>query len=94
VPSSCLPLGMKVDDCRTKLVPVTPTTQLLLHRLLAISFASDAAEEDVIKKNIAGYICVTDVDTEKGRMTVLSPSPGPLPKLLLLLSEIQFMDNQ
>jgi len=93
ISESCLPLGMKAEDTRTKLVSVTPSTSTLLHRLLAISFASNPASEEVVKKNIAGYVCVTDVDVEKGKMTVLSPSPGPLPKLLLLQSDIQFMDT-
>ncbi len=88
-----MPLGMKAEDTRTKLVSVTPTASALVHHLLAISFASNPATEEVVKKNIAGYVCVTDVDVEKGKMTVLSPSPGPLPKLLLLLSDIQFMDS-
>jgi polyribonucleotide 5'-hydroxyl-kinase len=93
IPQSCMPLGMKGDETRTKLVAVTPTQAALLHRLLAVSFATEESE-DVVRTNIAGYICVTDVDMDKGRMTVLSPQPGPLPKTLLLLSDIQFMDSQ
>lgn len=94
VPQSCMPLGMKGDEARTKLVSVTPTSQALLHRLLAVSFATDEVNEDVVKTNVAGFVCVTDVDLEKGRITVLSPQPAPLPKTLLFLSDIQFMDSQ
>lgn len=93
VPQSCMPLGMKGDETRTKLVAVTPTGPALLHRLLAVSFATDENQEDVVKTNVAGFVCVTDVDLEKGRMTVLSPQPAPLPKTLLFLSDIQFMDS-
>jgi len=93
IPQSCMPLGMKGDETRTKLVAVTPTQANLAHRLLAVSFATEESE-DVVRTNIAGYVCVTDVDIDKGRMTVLSPQPGPLPKTLLLLSDIQFMDSQ
>jgi polyribonucleotide 5'-hydroxyl-kinase len=89
-----MPLGMKGEETRTKLVSVTPTNSGLLHRLLAVSFATDDSDDTVIKTNVAGYVCVTDVDIEKGRMTVLSPQPGPLPKTLLLLSDITFMDAQ
>jgi len=89
-----MPLGMKGEETRTKLVAVTPTGNGLLHRILAVSFATDEQSEEVIKTNIAGYVCVTDVDIDKGRMTVLSPQPGPLPKTLLLLSDITFMDAQ
>ena len=35
----------------------------------------------------------TNVDMERQSMTVLSPQPRPLPKTLLLLSDIQFMDS-
>ncbi|CAG7838440.1 unnamed protein product [Allacma fusca] len=95
IPLSCLPLGMKGDETRTKLVAVVnPTAATLLHRLLAISFATDETQQDVIQTNVAGFVCVTDFDQDKGKMTVLSPQPGPLPKTLLLLSEIQFMDAQ
>jgi polyribonucleotide 5'-hydroxyl-kinase len=89
-----MPVGMKTDETRTKLVSVTPTASALLHHLLAISFASSPTDEEPVKKNVVGYVCVTEVDMEKGRMTVLSPQPGPLPKLVLLLSDIQFMDSQ
>jgi len=94
IPQSCMPLGMKGEESRTKLVSVTPNASTLLHRLLAVSFAADESQEDVVRTNVAGFVCVTDVDMEKGRMTVLSPQQGPLPKTLLLLSDIQFMDSQ
>lgn len=89
-----MPLGMKGDETRTKLVPVTASAASLVHRLLAVSMATDENSEDVIGTNVAGFVCVTEVDDEKKRMTVLSPQPGPLPKTLLLVSDIQFMDSQ
>ncbi|KAJ8881351.1 hypothetical protein PR048_017832 [Dryococelus australis] len=91
LPDSCMPLGMKAEDNMTKLVAVTPGPNLL-HHLLAVSFAS-SVEEDVITTNVAGFICVTNVDMERQCMTVLSPQLRPLPKTLLLLSEVQFMDS-
>ncbi|CAG2056979.1 unnamed protein product [Timema podura] len=91
LPDSCMPLGMKAEDNMTKLVVVTPGPNLL-HHLLAVSFAA-STEEDVITTNVAGFICVTNVDMERQCMTVLSPQLRPLPKTLLLLSEIQFMDS-
>uniref|UniRef100_A0A023F4J3 Protein CLP1 homolog n=2 Tax=Triatoma infestans TaxID=30076 RepID=A0A023F4J3_TRIIF len=91
LPDSCMPLGMKADDNMTKLVHVQPGLHLL-HHLLAVSFAT-SPEDDVITTNIAGYICVTNVDLEMHTVTVLSPQPRPLPDTLLLLSEVQFMDS-
>ena len=55
LPSSCMPLGMKAEDNLTKLVAVTPGPSLLYH-LLSVSFAN--SPQDVIQRNVAGFICV------------------------------------
>lgn len=91
LPDSCMPLGMKAEDNMTKLVAVQPGPNLL-HHLLAVSFAS-STDEEVITTNIAGYICVTNVDVDNQTLTVLSPQPRPLPDTLLILSDVQFMDS-
>lgn len=91
LPASCMPLGMKAEDNLTKLVAVTPGPNLL-HHLLSVSFA-DSPEDDVVQTNVAGFVCVTNVDTERQTFTVLSPQPRPLPNTVLLLSDIQFMDS-
>ncbi|XP_055535949.1 protein CLP1 homolog [Wyeomyia smithii] len=91
LPDSCLPLGMKKEDNYTKLVPVQPGPQLL-HHILAVSFA-ESTEENVIQTNVAGFICVTNVNMEKEVLTILSPQPRPLPQTILLVSELQFMDS-
>lgn len=91
LPDSCMPLGMKAEDNMTKLVAVQPGPNLL-HHLLAVSFAENT-DEDVITSNVAGFICVTNVDIERQTITVLSPQPRPLPNTLLILSELQFMDS-
>ncbi|XP_004525577.1 protein CLP1 homolog [Ceratitis capitata] len=90
LPDSCMPIGMKAEDNKTKVVAVTPSPSLL-HHILAISFA-ETTDEDVIGTNVAGFVCVTDVDMERQTITVLSPQPRPLPNNVLLLSELQFMD--
>ncbi|KOC64300.1 Protein CLP1 like protein [Habropoda laboriosa] len=91
LPASCMPLGMKAEDNLTKLVAVTPGPNLL-HHLLSVSFA-DSPEDDVVQTNVAGFVCVTNVDVERQAFTVLSPQPRPLPNTVLLLSDIQFMDS-
>lgn len=91
LPDSCMPMGMKAEDTHTKLVPVTPGLGLL-HHVLSISFAS-SAEQDIIQTNVVGFICVTGVDMERQSITVLSPQPRPLPRNILVLSEVQFMDS-
>lgn len=91
LPDSCMPLGMKSDDNKTKLVPVKPSQRDLLNNLLAVSFATNP--EDLIVTNAAGFVCVTDINVEEEKLTVLSPQPRPLPDTLFLLSDVQYVDN-
>jgi len=91
LPDSCLPLGMKITDNKTKLVAVNPNPRDLLNHVLAISFTS--ATEDVIITNVAGFVVVTDIKVDEQKLVVLSPQPRPLPDTLLLLSEVQYVDS-
>ena len=91
LPDSCLPLGMKITDNKTKLVAVHPNPRDLLNRVLAVSFTSTV--EDVISTNVAGFVVVTEVKMEEQKMVVLSPQPRPLPDTLLLLSDVQYVDG-
>lgn len=86
-----MPLGMKSEDNQTKLVAVQLTTRDLLNHVVSVSFAS--ATEDLIMTNIAGFICITDVNMDEQKVTILSPQPRPLPDTLLLLSDIQYVDS-
>ncbi|CAH1788632.1 unnamed protein product, partial [Owenia fusiformis] len=63
LPDSCLPAGNKSEDNELKLVPVLPG-QSILHRVLCVSLAK-SEEEDVVSKNVAGFIVVTLVDMER-----------------------------
>ncbi|KAG2464268.1 CLP1 kinase, partial [Polypterus senegalus] len=90
IPDSCLPLGMSQEDNQLKLVPVTPGRDLV-HHLLSVSTA-DSPDENIIETSVAGFIVVTNVDTEHQVFTVLSPAPRPLPKNILLIMDIRFMD--
>lgn len=56
LPDSCMPLGMKASDNMTKLVAVQPGPSLL-HHILSVSFA-ESLEEDVLRTNVAGFVCV------------------------------------
>eukprot|EP00092_Neocalanus_flemingeri_P007445 GFUD01008041.1.p1 GENE.GFUD01008041.1~~GFUD01008041.1.p1 ORF type:complete len:444 (+),score=129.18 GFUD01008041.1:63-1334(+) len=91
LPDSCLPLGMKITDNKTKLVAVNPNPRDLLNHVLAVSFTSGT--EDVIITNVAGFVVVTDIKVEEQKLVVLSPQPRPLPDTLLLLSEVQYVDS-
>ena len=91
LPDSCLPLGMKVSDNKTKLVAVNPNPRDLLNRVLSVSFTNTV--EDVIMTNTAGFLVVTEVKHDDQKLVVLSPQPRPLPDTLLLLSDVQYVDS-
>lgn len=73
-----------------RLVHVTPSPSLA-HHVLAVSLC-ESPSDDVVGTNVAGFICVTEVHLDKASMTVLCPQPLPLPRSILILSEITFMD--
>lgn len=90
VPDSCLPIDVKQSDHETKLVAVDPS-QDLLHTLCGLSLAN-SLDEDLVRTNLAGFVCITDVDMDRKVLTVLAPAPYPLPRSFLLVSSIRFMD--
>ncbi|XP_014774939.1 polyribonucleotide 5'-hydroxyl-kinase Clp1 [Octopus bimaculoides] len=89
LPDSCLPLGMKSQDSKTKLVPVQPGVNLM-HHVLSMSAATTL--EKLVEVNVLGFVVVTSVDAERQVFTVLAPAPRPLPKTYLLQMDIQFLD--
>ncbi|XP_056387452.1 polyribonucleotide 5'-hydroxyl-kinase Clp1 isoform X3 [Hyla sarda] len=92
IPDSCLPLGMSQEDNQLKLVPVTPGRDMAHHLLSVVPIDGGTADEGLEEKNVAGFIVITGVDTENQTLTVLSPAPRPLPKCVLLIMDIRFMD--
>lgn len=91
IPNTLMPLDMQKTDLETKLEPVTPGLNMM-HHILALSF-STTVEEDVVRTSVAGFVCVTNVDTSRQMLTLLSPQPKPLPETIYLMSDVQFMDN-
>eukprot|EP00163_Fabomonas_tropica_P002534 TRINITY_DN1194_c0_g1_i1.p1 TRINITY_DN1194_c0_g1~~TRINITY_DN1194_c0_g1_i1.p1 ORF type:complete len:199 (+),score=22.71 TRINITY_DN1194_c0_g1_i1:906-1502(+) len=62
----------------------------LVHHVLAVSFAT--SESEVTRANVAGFVYCQSVNEEQGTITVLSPSPGPLPNQVLLLGTITWSE--
>ncbi|XP_003240388.2 protein CLP1 homolog [Acyrthosiphon pisum] len=84
-------LDMQKTDLETKLEPVTPGPHMIQH-VLALSF-STMVEEDVVKNSVAGFVCITNVETSPQMLTLLSPQSKPLTETIYLMSDVQFMDN-
>lgn len=90
VPDSCLPIGATKEDGSTALLAVQPNKDLL-NSLLSVSMAT-GSDEDIINHPSAGFVCIMGVNMEQELISVLSPAPGPLPRKILLLSEVKFVD--
>lgn len=103
LPNSCLPLGMKQEDTRTKLASLTPNASMV-HSVLAmivlpqangsLESKTEIDHQTVITTNVTGFVAITNVDSERQIITVLSPQPKhELPKqAVFLLSEVEFVD--
>lgn len=89
LPDSCLPLGMKPQDSKTKIVPVQPSVGLMHH---VMSLSSALTPDKLVEVNVLGFLVITNVDTERQMFTILAPAPRPLPRNFLLQMEIQFLD--
>ncbi|ELU18019.1 hypothetical protein CAPTEDRAFT_222774 [Capitella teleta] len=90
LPEAMLPLGVSAQDSRTKLVPIQPSGALR-HHILSVSSANST--EEIVDSNVLGFIVITEVDIDRKIFSILSPTPGPLPRhILLVMDDIQFMD--
>ncbi|GBM80353.1 Polyribonucleotide 5'-hydroxyl-kinase Clp1 [Araneus ventricosus] len=58
----------------------------LIGQILGLSCADDVTE-DLMYKEVVGFICISKVDMETKTISVISPQPGPLPKKILLLGD-------
>ncbi|KAG1175626.1 hypothetical protein G6F70_003966 [Rhizopus microsporus] len=91
-PSSALPLGMEGSSNETQIVKVD-SYDMCLHSILAILNAPpDEHDNKLLESNTVGFIYVSDVNEEKRKLTILSPSPGRLPKKHLLMGVFKWME--
>ena len=57
----------------------------LTDHLLAVSFAQDP--QDLVQSSVAGFVCVTKVDMDTQKLTVLSPQT--LPDCIFVFSDVK-----
>lgn len=93
MPDSLMPLGMKPEDTSLKVVPVSLDQESLLNRILALSLC-ESVSDDLARTNLAGFVCVTAVNAEERTLVLLSPQPPPLPRNILLWTDVDFVDLQ
>ena len=63
-------------------------SNVIRNHLLGISFAN--SKEDLFNCNVAGFVCVTNVDTKSKIVTILSPQPELPADCLFVVSDIQY----
>ncbi|CAD5113262.1 DgyrCDS2440 [Dimorphilus gyrociliatus] len=91
LPESMLPVGITLADNKTKVVSVTPSRNLMYH-VCSVSTAN--TEKEIIQSNAAGFVVITQIDINKESVTLLSPSPGPLPfPYLLVMEDVKYNDE-
>jgi len=98
-PSSALPIGMERKVQETRLVHVEPTEDLV-NSILALTNvdvkeSEDAGEEEdiLIGTRLLGFVHVTNVDTEKQKITLLCPCHGRIPKKYMLLADLKWIET-
>jgi len=88
-PSSALPIGAERTVNPTRLLKVTPSSEIL-HSVLGVSHAR--TQEAVLETNLAGFVYVTEVNLEKRKVTLLAPCPGPLPGKYVLVGSLKWYE--
>jgi len=82
-------IGPSQGEGMFKISDVHPSEgKVLRNHLLGISFAN--SKEDLFNCNVAGFVCVTSVDTKSKIVTILSPQPELPADCLFVVSDIQY----
>lgn len=95
--------GTKEDPL--KLTRITPTKELAFC-VVAVLHMGDSAvtagsasippggevPQSLLQCNVAGFVSIVQVDTERGVMTLLCPCPGALPSSFLLVGSVKWME--
>lgn len=89
-PRSALPIGAEPAADPTRLVPVNINRDLL-HLVLAVSYAKEP--DQIISSNVSGFIYITDIDTQRKKITFLAPSAGELPSRNLIVGTLSWLET-
>ncbi|XP_058187169.1 protein CLP1 homolog [Rhododendron vialii] len=89
-PRSALPIGAEPAADPTRLVHVTISKDMH-HAVLAVSFAKEP--DQIISSNVAGFICITEIDFDRKKITYLAPSAGELPGRFLIMGSLAWLET-
>ena len=96
--ASALPVGMRASTNFSP-IRVTPTSSLLHHVLGVVHMGQDEAgaveeeDQDMLARNVAGFVYVVSVDEEARKFNVVAPCLGQLPSSTLLLGSIKWLET-
>lgn len=85
-PSTALPIGAEraLDVTKADEVEIDRS---MVNTLCALTYSPDI--DGALAGNLCGFVLITNVDEDLKRCTMLSPSPGKLPCVVMLVSDIQ-----
>ncbi|CAH2055097.1 unnamed protein product [Thlaspi arvense] len=90
-PRSALPIGSDPVSNPLKVTPVNFDDRGLLHSVLAVSHAEEP--DQIVSSNVSGFVCVTEVDVQRKKITYLAPSPGALPSKFLVAGSLSWLES-
>ncbi|VDM59827.1 unnamed protein product [Angiostrongylus costaricensis] len=59
LPESCLPFGSKIEDHQTKVLPISPSSDMA-HRMFAVT-PCPTVSQAVLKESVLGFVVITEV---------------------------------
>lgn len=106
--SSALPIGETSKLSETRMVPLDPSDEAhnaeLANSIIALSHSEATTKDDIIsggddiqrtivESEVAGFLYVSNINSDRKKMTILSPNPGRLPGRIALSSSIKWQDG-
>lgn len=92
-PATALPIGAKLPQDQLAATRVAAAQwPSLTHAVLAVVFSEESAKcDDLVGASAAGFVYVSSVDMDKQQVTLLAPSPLPMPTATLLAGSIKWL---
>ncbi|KZS88377.1 Clp1-domain-containing protein [Sistotremastrum niveocremeum HHB9708] len=97
-PSSALPIGSQrtITETQPTLIdPGQPGSGLLNAVLALLAFPAEGAEhydEEVLDRDVSGFIVITELDIPNRKLTILAPSPGTLTARTALVGSFEWRE--